>query len=258
MTGYETRLPAREQIASAALGGNELTDPVSIDAYLDFHRAVIANKDADEAAPENRSYTVSVDYTLQNGRHFTRLYHIPMQAQLEGDTASTPMAYQTLCNCPEAILNRAGYGRDYSAENIRDASVTLSLPTGDPDRGWESELHRLTPEEAASLYREGILPDAREGRIARSFVFAGAESERELTNATVQIDLARELLPTPDGLGYYYDSKGHIYLDVLSSSSHTLNWLEEHLGVRPENRHALELADGSAADRPALAAKVVG
>ena len=128
------------------------------------------------------------------------------------------------------ITQRHRAGRDYSAENIRNASVTLSRPTGDPQRGWESEDYRLTPEEAASLYREGILPDAREGRIARSFVFAGAESERELTNATVQIDLARELLPTPDGLGYYYDSKGHIYLDVLESSAHTIQWLEAHGG----------------------------
>ena len=255
---YERRLPAADEIDAVFLGGNELKDPLSIDAYLDFHRAVIANKEQDEALSARSVYSVSMDYVLKNGKHFTRLYHIPMAEELESDPASTPMALQTLNNCPEAILNRAGFGRDYGAENIRDASVTLSLPTGDLNRGWESELHRLTPEEAASLYREGILPDAREGHIARSFVFAGAESERELTNATVQIDLMRELLPTPDGLGYYYDSKGHIYLDVLESSSHTLNWLEEHLGLRPENRHALELADGSAADRPAPAAKAVG
>ena len=33
---------------------------------------------------------------------------------------------------------------------------------------------------------------------------------------------------------------------------------EYALGIVPENRHALELSDGSAADRHALAAKVVG
>ena len=237
--GYETRLPEREQIASVALSGYELSDPASIDAYLEFHRVLLANKDADEAMTASRSMSVSADYTLRDGRHFMRLYHIPMLDRLEADPASSPMALQRLSNCPEAILRRAGAGRDYSAENIRSASVMRARPTGDAYRGWESEEFRLTPDEAASLYREGILPDAREGRIARSFVFAGAESEREVTNVTVQIDLTRELLPTPDGLGYYYDNEGHIYLEVLESSAHTIQWLEEHLGVTPENAAAL-------------------
>ena len=107
-------------------------------------------------------------------------------------------------------------------------------------RGWQSEDYVLTPEQAESLYREGILADAKEGNIARNFVFSGTEQQREQTNVSIQIERETVRRLTPDGMGYYYDSDASLWLSVLESSSHTRKWLEENLGVVPENQYALE------------------
>ncbi len=160
------------------------------------------------------------------------------------------MLWQTLSNTPEAILARAGAKNTFSAKTIRYACVMVDLPTGDPMRGWQNEQYVLTPEQAESLYLEGILPDAREGNIARTFVFSGLEQQRELTNVTVQIERETVRRLTPDGMGYYYDGDASLWLSVLESSSHTRRWLEENLGVVPENQHELEQSVPSSDSTP--------
>ena len=240
--GYETRLPESAEVASVMLPNSlEVSGPESIAACLEAHRGLIANKDRDEAAGSSRrGWVLQLDYALKNGKHFSRRYRIPINEADESDPTSSAMLWQALSNTPEAILVRAGARNTFTAGTIRYASVSVVHPTGDPMRGWQSEDSVLTPEQAESLYREGILPDAKEGNIARNFVSSGAEQQRELTNVTVQIERETVRRLTPDGMGYYYDSDASLWLSVLESSSHTRRWLEENLGVVPENQYALE------------------
>ena len=242
VTGYETRLPDSAEVASVMLPNSlEVSGPESIAACLEAHRGLIANKDRDEAAGSSRrGWVLQLDYALKNGKHFTRRYRIPINEADESDPTSSAMLWQTLANTPEAILARAGARNTFTAKTIRYACVMVDLPTGDPMRGWQNEQYVLTPEQAESLYLEGILPDAREGNIARNYVFSGSEQQRELTNVTVQIERETERRLTPDGMGYYYDGDASLWLSVLESSSHTRRWLEENLGVVPENQYALE------------------
>ena len=229
----------------------EVSEPESIAACLEAHRGLIANKDRDEAAGSSRrGWVLQLDYALKNGKHFTRRYRIPINEADESDPTSSAMLWQTLSNTPEAILARAGARNTFSAKTIRYACVMVDLPTGDPMRGWQNEQYVLTSEQAESLYLEGILPDAREGNIARSYVFSGSEQQRELTNVSIQIERETVRRLTPDGLGYYYDGDASLWLSVLESSSHTRRWLEENLGVVPENQHELEQSAPSSDSTP--------
>ncbi len=240
VTGYETHVPDPAEVTGVMLpSGIEVFEPESIAACIDAHRAFIANKERDEAEYARQAWNLSLDYTLKDGTHFTRRYRIPIDKADETDPTSTAMVWQALVNLPEAILTRAGAGNTFTAETIRYAAVSVSRRSDDPTRGWQSDDIFLTPEQAESLYREGILHDAREGNIARTFVFSGAEAQREETNVSIQIE--REVQPrlTPDGQAYYYDSSAKLFLNVLESSSHTRRWLRDNLGILPENCHAL-------------------
>ena len=247
VTGYETRVPDPAEVTGVMLpNGIEVFEPGSIAACIDAHRAFAANKGRDETESARRGWTLSLDYTLKDGRHFTRRYRIPINEADETDPTSSAMVWQALANLPEAILTRAGAGNTFTAGTIRYAAVSVRRPSDDPMRGWQSEDTVLTPEQAESLYREGILPDAREGNIARTFVFSGVEAEREQTNVSIQIEREMQRRLTPDGLAYYYDGSASLCLDILESSSHTRRWLRDNLGIVPENSHALEQSTGSA------------
>jgi ABC-2 type transport system permease protein len=241
VTGYETRVPAADEIACVHLNNSELYDAESVALCCETHRALIANKSRDEGSVRRQSMTLNVDYSLKNGRHFSRRYRVPVNDGLESDPTSSIMRWQALSNCPEAVLQRAGARRAVTAEKVRYASVTIRRPADDPRYGWTGEELRLTPGQAESLWHEGILPDAREGNIARWFAFGG-EQQREGTNVSISIEREEEPVPTPDGLSYYYDADAYLFLDVLESSVNTRRWLQQNLGITTENLYKLEQA----------------
>ena len=240
--GYETYVPDPDSVVSVSLpseGGLVLTEPESISAYCGLHRTLLANRAVDEPSGMHWWRLVSLEYTLQNGRTVSRLYRIaePKAAQ---DPSSSATELQKVCDLPEAVLKRAGAGKRITADTVRFADVNVSRPSDDPMRGWMDESFSLTPEQAESLYLEGILPDAREGNIARWFLWNDPESEREQTNTMIQFFLEEEVR-TPGGADYeWYAPSDVLYLNVLESSAHTRAWLKEHLDIVPENQHDLE------------------
>ena len=245
--GYEKRLPDAAEVESVRLPtgmDTQLRDPASIEACLAFHRGLIAHKAANENSRGGARWTITLDYTLKDGRHFTRLHQIRSDEAAEADPVSDLAACQAFCNVPEAILQRAGADRGVTAAEIEYAAVEIMSPDKDPHRGWQSETLRLSPQEAEELWREGILPDAREGNIARWYCFESDESRAEQTNVNITIEREQRRVLSEDGRGYYYDPSAFLNLTVLESSAHTRAWLREHLALEPENQNALVQRSG--------------
>ena len=234
VTGYERAVPSPDEVASVLLqtsGRRELTDPVSIAAYCDFHRGLVAHKAENERDSSVRYWNMPLTYTLKNGRTIQRAYRLINNEGSQADPDSDLNRYQALANVPEVLMNRAtAGGRDVTADTVARAHVNISRY--DETRGWTGDELTLTPEQALDLYRTGILPDAQAGNIGLWFPYE-SEQCRDL-QSTVSVTLELTPLPKSDAEGsYYWDSV--IDLNVLMNSANTLRWLKENLGVEPEN-----------------------
>ena len=241
VTGYERAVPDPDEVASVTLQANisrELTDPASIAAACDFHRGVVEHKAENERASSTRYWNMPLTYTLKNGKTVQRVYRLINSEVTQADPGSDLNRYQALVNMPEALLSRvtAG-GREVNESSVTRAYVNISRY--DEARGWTGDTLTLTPEQALSLYREGILPDAHAGNIGRWFVYESGECLA--LSSTVGVTLELTPLPQPGAEGsYYWDSV--IDLNVLMSSENTRRWLKENLDVEPENQAALQQA----------------
>ena len=103
----------------------------------------------------------------------------------------------------------------------------------------------LTPAQAESLYREGILPDAKAGNIGRWFVYSSPDCIALQSNVSIEMQLTPDPNQDPavlDAGPYYYAERSWLDLNVLLSSENTIRWLKENLDLTPENQHALEAA----------------
>lgn len=241
VTGYERAVPSPDEVASVTLQANisrELTDPASIAAACDFHRGVVEHKAENERASSTRYWNMPLTYTLKNGKTVQRVYRLINSEVTQADPGSDLNRYQALVNMPEALLSRvtAG-GREVNESSVTRAYVNISRY--DEARGWTGETLTLTPEQALSLYREGILPDAHAGNIGRWFVYESGECLA--LSSTVGVTLELTPLPQPGAEGSYYRDSV-IDLNVLMSAENTRRWLKENLDVEPENQAALQQA----------------
>ena len=239
VTGYERYVPNPDEVASVRLqtgGSRELTDPESIVAYCDFHRGMVAHKEKNERDSSVRYWNMPLIYTLKNGKTVQRSYQLINSEAAQADPGSDLNRYQALANVPEAVMNRAtAGGRTVDKSSVARAHVNVSRY--DETRGWTNDALTITTEQALSLYREGILPDALAGNIGLWFSYE-SEQCRDL-QSTVSVTLELTPLPAAGNEGsYYWDSV--IDLNVLMSSENTRRWLKENLGVEPENIAGLQ------------------
>ena len=253
VTGYERAVPSPDDVASVRLqtgGSRELTDPESIASYCEFHRGLVAHKTENERASSTRYWNMPLTYTLKNGKTVQRVYRLVNNERAQADPGSDINRYQALANVPEAVMNRAtAGGRAVTADTVARTHVNVSRY--DETRGWTNDTLPLSTEQAMSLYREGILPDAQAGKIGLWFPYEGEQCRALQSTVSVTIELTP--LPQPGSEGsYYWDSV--IDLNVLMSSANTLRWLKENLGVEPENYAALQ----QAADIAAVPTRVYG
>ena len=236
LTGYETYVPDADQVESVTLFAREqkLTDPESIAAYCDFHRGLIAHKAENEREDSTRYWSMPLTYTLKDGRRVTRLYRLINNERTQNDPDSDLNRYEAVCNLPEAILHRAGIDRAVTADTVRQAYVNIS--SWHEETGWNGQTLMLTPAQAESLYREGILPDAMAGNIARSYAWESPRCRAEQSNMSLTVELT-PLQGDPEG-DYYF--RNVVDVTVLMCSENTLRWLKENLALEPENLYELQ------------------
>lgn len=226
--GYETHIPAADEIDSVELAdymGDTVREPETIEAILDFQRGVVAHRAENRAAlPGGGSQTIWLNYHLNDGKTYRRCYRLPFDGKPDPD--SDLCAWEQVLNLPEVRLMRLRVGRDWTEDDVRDGWVEILSPRNDPSEPvYLSDTRRLTPAQAVSLYRDGILPDAEAGNIGRWYVWEPDESTR--TNLSVNIYLKQDMQDRENG---YWSPLG---VTVEKGSENTLRWLKENLGLEP-------------------------
>lgn len=228
VTGYETRVPKASEVESVELGmlNTALRETESVEAVIALHENIIAHKAENKMLRSGDGHSVSIGYVLKNGKTLQRLYNIAENGAAWADPNSDIALCQKVCNLPEARRSRVLADRDFGAADIAVAEITVDTPDLKMER-WTSETIRLTPEQAVSLYREGILPDALTGGISRWYLWSSPEREAEQTNLTVDIRLIRDEEEPLQHRPLYLSAR------VLFDSENTLRWLRENLGLEP-------------------------
>lgn len=247
VTGYETRLPEADAIKTVTipLNGDTFSDPDYIAAFRDFHAGLIAHKAENETARSPRSFPITLFYELKDGKTFSRLYHIAINEATEQDPESDLNRYENLMNRPEAILRRVAADREVSADNIVYANLKIRLTDLVAAGTVQTETLRLTVEQAASLYREGILPDAEAGNIERWYAWDSEACRTEPTNVSINLKHTADPARAAEADGYAsYDRYKNLSITVLDRSENTLRWLKENLDLEPQSTAAPRQGEG--------------
>jgi len=206
VTGYEKRLPDREDIGrvyiSCSEGSVELVDPENIDLVLALHESVIQNRDLHEQKqPEESwyshlyiSYSDAVNEAGFAKTIMNRRYEILITEELAEDLDSDVMQLERLLNTKEAIADRKATYLPVSEETIHSAMVF-----SDSHYEGEEPFHLdITPEDAYQLYSQCILPDMAEGTLGRVWIVTDEEYEKTVYDLRIHLDLQQ---PRPDWVG---------------------------------------------------------
>jgi len=243
VTGYETRVPEPGEVRSVHLNmaRDELTEPESVEAVLRFHRELIDRRG--ECEGQMTGYTAILEYELLDGGTLRRSYAIPVIPDGESAEGTLLRQLEELINMPEVILSRASLTTPVTEENVFSASVYYNYV--DANGNWQGSSYMLSRAEAVELYEQGILPDARAGRIAYNWITPDSAYYDRTTNCEINLELR---LPSedPENLNRYatrapWDS---LYITVSTDSENTLRWLRGHTDFEIHTQRELEeLAD---------------
>ena len=180
-TGFERRVPAADEVRSVGVstytsgGQMVLREPENVELALELHQRLVDEKELYESARKDGLTlpdtweTVKISYTLTDGSRLLRSYVVS-----EAVCAEDMELLETIANIPEGLLSRKLPDAVPSAQNIAYACVSWAVPDGD-DVSIKS--FELTPEEAAELYHDCILPDMREAKIGLIWFMGGEVSE---------------------------------------------------------------------------------
>lgn len=222
--GYERTVPDAADVASVRLVGYGVSfeGEQGIEETIRFHQELIDRKSENESKQDVRWLTLV--YSLRDGSEYKRVYPIPFA---ESDLEDSLMRHlQTLCDLPEGVMKRTTTATPVERENVLYAELYIAVPQENGVVNYREV--NLTPEQAISLYREGILPDAELGNIGHSWLIEDESYYEQVYGASISIGLRdRETLRL--GSANFYDD---LYLQVETGSVNTLRWLKEN--VDPE------------------------
>ena len=231
VTGYETHIPDLDEIESMELmdyRNGTVREPETIEAFLDFHRGVVEHRDQNRSAlPGMRTQSTWLTYHLKNGKTCRRYYLLPLSDEIYADPGSDLRVWERVMNTQEIRMLQLWADVDWSEADVENAWVEITSER-EGDIGPRVEAHEaLTPAQAVSLYREGILPDAESGNIYHWHLWDSEEAQAEQTNLLVTIYLRR------DAQGQEYAQVFPMSTPVLTCSENTLHWLKENMGLTP-------------------------
>lgn len=221
-------------------------------------------------ATGRRSMSMYINYELDDGSNMRRQYYGLVYYLGDKSSQADARAAQELFNTPEAIAYRKSTAIEFTADTIFSAAIECSILPEDVEKANEttdevydsygdrvaealkygyyeaaaqlsgeddtelqySAVWSLTPEEAAELYNDCILPDMAEGTIGTVWIITDEEYENTVYDARISIDarvLRQEIVnanvTAPGDPNYRYE---YFYTVPTVNSVRTNRWLEEH------------------------------
>ena len=120
LLGIESRVPDTEDIEYVQLYASDSViykDAENIAAIVDIHKNIISEKATNENTHGHSAY-FAVDYTLKNGRVFSRAYSLRYYPESTGVGVDTIEAIESVQNSHEAVAFRKGLPFAASADSV--------------------------------------------------------------------------------------------------------------------------------------------
>ena len=234
ITGFEKKLPDLSEVKTAEFSMRTfapLKEKQNIRAVYDLQKSIIENKKHHETSL-NRYMEVTIRYILEDGSAVSRDYKIACSDEEVLKPETDAAKAHAIENSVEALLWL------YTPEvPVTADTVYSSMIYNTPGYGDEHMKHpeipmniELSPEEAAALYNECIIPDIKAGRIYDTWLedLAG-------NNLYSGLDLRIDLIALP---GDSYEYKGEydlssrmmydgVYLGIPETATLTLERIAE-------------------------------
>ena len=214
--GLGSYVPDEKDIQSVTIGGSysdaRLTDAEAVKEVISLHNSITANlndiskSSRDMWDGDKNYYSLDLKYTLKNGKTVSRSYVIE-------ETRSEAKQYIELMESDVVRNSLCEFFSKFTTGDVANSSISYRTSNGE----WYS--CDLTAEQALDLYKNGMDPDIRAGKISFSYLDNEDDDERP----TVWIEFDEQ-----NGVEYNcVDFNATISPDC----SNTIQWFKDNFGV---------------------------
>lgn len=221
--GYERRTPDPDDVTSVYLSNYDtlISQPENIAAFVAYHEELIAQKQENESA-EDKAW-LRIVYTLRGGEQMCRLYDISDDTESRIDPTSNIRRLDAVLNTQEAVDFRIDFahGRAVTPESIEYAWINGGYT--DESGEWRDINVQLTPEQAAQLYNDCIVPDSKDSHLGHMWTVTDDEYFDTVSCLTLDITLREERSSDSD-----YATHCYAYIDLTMDAARSAAWLEEN------------------------------
>ena len=255
LTGFETRIPDADDVASVDIHGLSstvyddgnylnltLTDPDAVQKVIDLHTAAVNQKDHAVNDPDSLWFPIEVQYNLKNGGSFAREYYVADRASNTQVPGTVSFAVEQIVSDRDIMYAAYGFTRMEALE--REGGWLDEATFSTVEEYSEKQAGVFTAEEAARLL-SAVKADFAAGNIGRRTAVRD-EKDREgilyfTWAAPHRMNSSDVVLMNPNSWGYDYaapetlrDEASLYYYNISilvdEDSVNTLALLEELLG----------------------------
>ncbi len=230
LTGYETRVPDGEQVASVEIGqlysypsdsagylrGAKSTDPQTIQLAIQLHQLLVdqpVDASTFDSRFEDRLQRMDLTYTLTDGTRLSRFYFVPLLERDIDREGSTTYLTNQLINRPDLLLD--AYRLD-EVEKLEAQGYRLRSGYVEGVREeFTGSYLSLSADEARTVYL-ALLQDIQEGNLTRDLF-------QDVGWAYITLTWEK---PTDTLNPYFSSSTDSFSLSITDDAAHTLEALE--------------------------------
>lgn len=230
LTGYETRVPDGEQVASVEIGqlysypsdsaghlrGAKSTDPQTIQLAIQLHQLLVdqpVDASTFDSRFEDRLQRMDLTYTLTDGTRLSRFYFVPLLERDIDREGSTTYLTNQLINRPDLLLD--AYRLD-EVEKLEAQGYRLRSGYVEGVREeFSGSYLSLSADEARTVYL-ALLQDIQEGNLTRDLF-------QDVGWAYITLTWEK---PTDTLNPYFSSSTDSFSLSITDDAAHTLEALE--------------------------------